>query len=199
MAYFKFFPEIFYDVRGINNNENFDRVTDIFKRVLLKSNSWKKPEDNESDVMEAANGFERYLIRDGDRPETLAHQFYGDSELHWIILYANGGNLLNPYKDWPKTQFDLKKFVEKKYGASKINDPKHYEDADGNEVPQGGTIIIPISEGGDDVGNRAPSSTIVTNFLYEERLNDAKRNIRVLEAQYVDLVVDEVQRLLKGF
>ena len=198
MAYFKFFPEIFYDIRGITNNENFDRVTDIFKRVLLKSNSWKKPEDNEFDVMEAANGFERYLVQDGDRPETLAHQFYGDSELHWIILYANGGDLLNPYKDWPKTQFDLKKFVEKKYGASKVNETKHYEDSDGNIVPEGGSIIIPISEGGNDLANRAGTSTKVTNFLYEERLNDAKRNIRVLEAQYVDLVVEEVQRLLRG-
>ena len=86
MAYFKFFPKILYDVRGVTNQQNFDSITDITKRVLLKSNSWKKTENNVNELLEGTSGFVKHLIQDGDRPETLAYQFYCDSELHWIIL-----------------------------------------------------------------------------------------------------------------
>ena len=169
MAYFKFFPKILYDVRGVTNQQNFDSITDITKRVLLKSNSWKKTENNVNELLEGTSGFVKHLIQDGDRPETLAYQFYGDSELHWIILYANGATLLNPYYDWPMTQFDLKKFVEKKYGASNINAINHYVDSNDNIVEKQGEKITPTSEGGALAG----TSTIVTNFQHEEKINDA--------------------------
>ena len=139
-------------------------------------------------------GFVKHLIQDGDRPETLAYQFYGDSELHWIILYANGATLLNPYYDWPMTQFDLKKFVEKKYGASNINAINHYVDSNDNIVEKQGEKITPTSEGGALAG----TSTIVTNFQHEEKINDAKRPIRILQSEYVNLVINEFEKLLSS-
>ncbi len=194
MAYFKFFPKILYDVRGVTNQQNFDSITDITKRVLLKSNSWKKTENNVNELLEGTSGFVKHLIQDGDRPETLAYQFYGDSELHWIILYANGATLLNPYYDWPMTQFDLKKFVEKKYGASNINAINHYVDSNDNIVEKQGEKITPTSEGGALAG----TSTIVTNFQHEEKINDAKRPIRILQSEYVNLVINEFEKLLSS-
>ena len=194
MAYFKFFPKILYDVRGVTNQQNFDSITDITKRVLLKSNSWKKTENNVNELLEGTSGFVKHLIQDGDRPETLAYQFYGDSELHWIILYANGATLLNPYYDWPMTQFDLKKFVEKKYGASNINAINHYVDSNDNIVEKQGEKITPTSEGGALAG----TSTIVTNFQHEEKINDAKRPIRILQSKYVNLVINEFEKLLSS-
>ena len=194
MAYFKFFPKILYDVRGVTNQQNFDSITDITKRVLLKSNSWKKTENNVNELLEGTSGFVKHLIQDGDRPETLAYQFYGDYELHWIILYANGATLLNPYYDWPMTQFDLKKFVEKKYGASNINAINHYVDSNDNIVEKQGEKITPTSEGGALAG----TSTIVTNFQHEEKINDAKRPIRILQSEYVNLVINEFEKLLSS-
>ena len=194
MAYFKFFPKILYDVRGVTNQQNFDSITDITKRVLLKSNSWKKTENNVNELLEGTSGFVKHLIQDGDRPETIAYQFYGDSELHWIILYANGATLLNPYYDWPMTQFDLKKFVEKKYGASNINAINHYVDSNDNIVEKQGEKITPTSEGGALAG----TSTIVTNFQHEEKINDAKRPIRILQSEYVNLVINEFEKLLSS-
>ena len=194
MAYFKFFPKILYDVRGVTNQQNFDSITDITKRVLLKSNSWKKTENNVNELLEGTSGFVKHLIQDGDRPETLAYQLYGDSELHWIILYANGATLLNPYYDWPMTQFDLKKFVEKKYGASNINAINHYVDSNDNIVEKQGEKITPTSEGGALAG----TSTIVTNFQHEEKINDAKRPIRILQSEYVNLVINEFEKLLSS-
>lgn len=166
MAYFKYFPTIRYDVRGTKNSRSVQLVTDILKRVRKRL-----------DIVNRAY-FEQYFVKDGDTPESLSHQVYGDSTLHWIILYGN--YMTNPYYDWPLTYIDLKKFVIKKYGEANINDTHHYEDADGYEVD-----------------STASGATAITNFLHEETLNDAKRNLTLIRPEYVSNVVKEFKDLLK--
>jgi hypothetical protein len=36
----------------------------------------------------------------------------------------------------------------------------------------------------------------VTNFVYEERLNDSKRTIRIMQREYIDLVINEFKKLM---
>ena len=177
MAYFKYFPKIAYNIRGVENQRQYDRVTNILARVLVKSHGWADIEGSITEPLAGASYFLKHTIIDGERPDILAHQFYGDSELHWLFFYTNGSKLLNPYYDWPLTQYDLKKFVNKKYAD--INAIHHYKDADGYEVD-----------------STAPNATVITNFKYEEVKNDAKRVIRIIQPRYVDLVVDEFKRLM---
>ena len=165
MAYFKYFPTINYDVRGVKNDSNIQYVTDILKRVRKKL-----------DIVNRAY-FEQYFVKNGDTPESLSHQVYGDSTLHWIILYGN--YMTNPYYDWPLTYIDLKKFVIKKYGVANINSTHHYEDADGYEVD-----------------STASGATAVTNFVYEETLNDAKRTINVIKSEYTQEIVSEFKKII---
>ena len=191
MAYFRYYPKIAYDIRGIENDKRDDLVTNILARVLVKCHGWKDVDGSSHEALIAICEFEKHIIVDGENPEILAHQFYGDSELHWIILYANGASMLNPYYDWPMTNYDLNKFVDTKYGSLYRNSPHiwpygsastgaaHYEDADGYEVD-----------------STAPNATVITNFKYEEVKNDAKRVIRIIHPRYVDLVVDEFKRLM---
>ena len=164
MAYFKYFPTITYDVRGKKNQFQIDFITNILVRIRKKLN-----------VTNLAF-FDEYFLQDGDTPESLAHQVYNDSQLHWVILYTN--YMTNPYYDWPLTYFDLKKFVDKKY--SNINAVHHYEDVDGYEVD-----------------STASGATAVTNFIYEETLNDAKRNIKIIKIEYVAQIIDELKLLIK--
>ena len=177
MAYFRYYPTIAYDIRGVEDDSRHDWVTNILARVLVKCHGWSDVDGSSHEALVAACEFEKHIIVDGEKPEILAHKYYGDSELHWIILYANGANFLNPYYDWPMTNFDLEKFVVKKYDD--INATHHYEDADGYEVD-----------------SDAPFATVVTNFKHEEAVNDAKRVIRIIQPRYVDLVVDEFKRLM---
>ena len=163
MAYFTYFPVIAYDVRGTKNNENVQLITDILKRVRKK--------------LEIVNYafFEQHFIMDGETPESLAHQVYDDSTLHWIILYGN--YMTNPYYDWPLTYFDLQKFVTKKY--TDINGVHHYEDADKYEVD-----------------STASGATAITNFVHEETLNDAKRTINIIRPEYVQYIVAEFKKII---
>ena len=167
MAYFRYFNKIGYDVRGVKNNVNIDVITNILERVRLKLN-----------FIQHQAFFAQHFIIDGETPEFLAYKYYGNTELHWIILYSQQAT--NPYYDWPLTYFDLKKFVDKKYGVANINAIHHYEDADGYEVD-----------------STAAGATSVTNFIYEETLNDAKRNLTIIRPEYVSNVVNEFKKLLK--
>ena len=179
MAYFRYFPKIAYDVRGVENEEQHDYVTNLLARVLIKCQGWKDVDDSPQDILVGISGFEQHIIVDGETPEILADRFYSDSELHWIILYGNGAALQNPYYDWPMTNYDLKKFVDKKYGVANINAVHHYEDADKYQVD-----------------STAPIANAITNFKHEETVNDAKRIIRIIQPRYIDLVVDEFKRLM---
>lgn len=167
MAYFKYFNKINYDVRGVKNNVNIDVITNLLQRVRLKLN-----------LIKNQAFFAQHQIIDGETPEFLAYKYYGNTELHWIILYSQQAT--NPYYDWPLTYFDLKKFVNKKYGEANINNTHHYEDADGYEVD-----------------STASGATAITNFIHEETLNDAKRNLTLIRPEYVSNVVNEFKDLLK--
>ncbi len=167
MAYFKYFDTINYDVRGIKNKPTIDSITNILKRVRMKV-----------DFVKYQSFFAMHTIIDGETPEYLAHEYYGDAELHWVVLYAQ--QMTNPYYDWPLRYYDLKKFVTKKYGTANINALHHYEDADKFQVD-----------------SDAAGALAVTNFIYEETLNDAKRNINLVRPEFVPEIVTELKLLLK--
>ncbi|MAH03929.1 hypothetical protein CMI39_04045 [Candidatus Pacearchaeota archaeon] len=167
MAYFKYFDTINYDVRGIKNKPTIDSITNILKRVRMKV-----------DFVKYQSFFAMHTIIDGETPEYLAHEYYGDAELHWVVLYAQ--QMTNPYYDWPLRYYDLKKFVTKKYGTANINALHHYEDADKFQVD-----------------STAAGAIAVTNFIHEETLNDAKRNINLVRPEFVPEIVTELKFLLK--
>ena len=167
MAYFKYFDTIGYDVRGIKNQPIINNITNILKRVRMKV-----------DMVKYQSFFVMHSIVEGETPEYLAYEYYGDAELHWVILYAQ--QMTNPYYDWPLRYYDLKKFVTKKYGVANMNAVHHYEDADGFQVD-----------------STASGATAITNFLHEETLNDAKRSINMIRPEFVPEIVRELKLLLK--
>ena len=173
MAYFSYFNKIGYDLSREDESVKLRSITNVLNRVRKK--------------LEITNAaiFEQYFVNDGDRADTLAYQYYDDSTLHWIIMYAN--YMTNPYYDWPLTYFDLQKYVAKKY--DNINGIHHYEDSDGNVVDAPNTIISPS-------GRTSGPADAITNFVYEERLNDQKRVIDVIRVEYVEQIVNEFKELL---
>ena len=163
MAYFNHFPVIGYDVRGEKNNISIQFITNVLVRIRKK--------------LEVTNNsfFEQYFVIEGDRPDTLAHQIYGDSDLHWIILYAN--YMTNPWYDWPMTYFDLQKYVAKKYDD--VNGIHHYIDEDGYEVD-----------------STTANATAITNFVYEEAKNDESRSINIPKVIYTQQIINELKDIM---
>ena len=101
--------------------QNFQRLVyqfpDDIKRVITDLSIRPKFRDN---VLENANNFEFYNCNDGDTPEIIAYEQYGDSNMHLAILIAN--NVMSIYNDWVKDQAQFKEFLFQKYKTQTDSD-----------------------------------------------------------------------------
>mgnify|MGYP001459322833 FL=1 len=168
MSYFERFPLYAYDIQ---DTQNQTLITDILRRVNLKGN-----------VRVNTLVFDEYNVQDGDQPDIVARKYYGDSELHWIIVTIN--NITSRY-DWPLDQVALSDFVNDKY--SNPDGIHHYE----INATSGDTTKKLI------VASDTDGALPVTNYEHEETLNDNKRRIRLLDRAFVSKFTDEFKDLIR--
>jgi hypothetical protein len=121
--------------------------------------------------------FDEYDIVEGETPEIVADRFYRNPQYHWLILHMN--DILDPRYDWPLTTNNLVKYCEGKY--TNIYATHHYE-----------------NENGDQVNSNYPNATAISNYTYEDRINESKRRIKILKPQYVEAVLREFTNKLEG-
>ena len=117
MAYFEELPNISQPSLLAGSNRIEDRVVvkNIFKRSKLRT-----------DVDQAITAFNYYYVEDNQRPDVLAQELYGDSELDWVILTTN--NITNVRDQWPLSNNDLHTYMLDKYGSEEnIAGVHHYE------------------------------------------------------------------------
>ena len=61
-------------------------MTNLTKRIRLR------------DYFKKNVNFDYYDVKAGETPEYIANEFYGDPELHWVILMTN--NIVDYYTQW---------------------------------------------------------------------------------------------------
>jgi hypothetical protein len=120
--------------------------------------------------------YDPYDILDGETPEMVADKWYGDPELYWIVLLTN--EIIDPNYDWCLSQEDLQSFVEEKYGS----DPAQYMG-----------VHHYVSPDGYIVDSNYPGAASVSNFEYEDQLNESKRTIKILNSTLVNEFINEFQ------
>ena len=169
--YFANFPVIPYDSVG---DYNFKIVTNLLKRVVVRSK-----------VKANTSFYDTYDVKEGETPEILADKLYGDPELHWVILLFN--DITDVYHQWPQNQNQFLACINDKY--SNVDATHHYEISQTS-----GDTTIKIDIGTDNTDY--PTASIVTNYEYEEALQDEKRKIRLLDPAYVDRFVSEYEKLM---
>ena len=172
MSYFSMFPEVIYDSKG---NDNYTLFKNIFRRVKLSSPAQKN-------IME----FDYYDVQDGETPEMIAYKYYGDAELHWVVLVIN--DVTDYYSDWPKSVQTFEQYVKDKYtNPAGIH---HYE----IEQTSGDTTeMIDVGMNTTDY----PSAFPVSNYQYEQKIQDKIRQIRLIQPQYIEDFVEEFEKKLK--
>lgn len=127
--YFQKFPLTFYT---LDDRKSTQLITNFLLRV-----------DFADELSNNYSTIDEYDIKEGETPEILAHKFYNDSNLHWILLHVN--KVLNPNFEWVLSSNKLNKYVQSKYFDS--NGIHHYEDAKGNIV--NGVLRLTV---GDNIG-----------------------------------------------
>ena len=169
--YFANFPIIPYDSVG---NGDFKLVTNLLKRVAVRSKV-------KTNVML----FDTYDVKEGETPEIIADKLYDDPELHWVILLMN--DVTDIYHQWPMNNNQFLSYMNDKYTDQDAT--HHYE------ISQvSGDTTIKINIGSDNTDHSG--ATAITNFEYEEALQDKLRQIRLLDPIYVEPFVAEFEKLM---
>ena len=177
MSYFSKFPSLAYDIKGDNVRK---LLTDILRRVKLRST-----------VKSGGMVFEKYDVKEGEKPEDVAFKWFGDAELHWVILMTN--NVTDRYYDWPLNQVQFAEFLTDKYGDN-VDAVHHYEVTkdSGRTTSNGPSDYSHLVEVNSDTAN----AISISNREYEEREQDKKRQIQLIKKSLVGDFINEFDRLI---
>jgi hypothetical protein len=197
-SYFQRVPDFNYVSRLPDSKiGDYVRVKNLFKKGKLRE-----------DIFQNVAFFEKYKIVGGDRPDNVAFEVYDDSSLDWVILLSN--NILNIQSEWPLPQTDFDRFVLDKYGDynTLYNGIHHYETIEVKNTQ--GVTIVPTGLQVDSsysvsyydfftdlqvtTGNLA---TPITNYEYEEKVDNDKRNIFILKSRYLNIVFDDMEEIMQ--
>ena len=213
-SYFQRVPDLNYVSRLPDAKiGDYIRVKNLFKKGKLRE-----------DIFQNLAFFEKYKIVGDDRPDNVAFEIYKDSSLDWVVLLSN--NVLNIQSEWPLPQTDFDRFVLDKYGDydTLYNGIHHYETEEVKNS-QGITIVpagLEVPEKIKDERQGSPTynqlvpyyvsyydffidqqittgniATPVTNYEYEEKLENDKRNIFILKPRFLNIVFDDMDDIMQ--
>ena len=175
--FFSQFPKILYDINGDGTNKV---LPDIFRRIKIRS----KLKDNYALL-------DKYDVENGESPETVAYKVYGSTEYWYVVCLMN--NIVNRQHDWPLSYQAFEEYVNDKYdnpGAV-----HHYEklQSSGHTVSEGPADYDHYVE----VNADDPDGQSVSNYEYEQRLQDQKRQIQILNPSYLPAFLEEFRKLIR--
>ena len=194
--YFSQLPDFEYVSRLPDSRiSDYIPVKNLFMRGKLRE-----------DIFQDASVFTKYKIKGDDRPDNVAYEVFGDANLDWLVLTCN--NIINVYEEWPMTQFNFENYLLEKYGTyENINATHHFETTEVKNTS--GVVILPAglevdsnysitffdekTEGMTTVNSPV---TEVTNYMYEDRLQEDRRNIFLLKPRFLNIVKDDLEEMM---
>ena len=210
MLYFNTLPKIFTP----DQNGNYILLTNILTRAKLVEKLQNNP-----------MLFYKYAIQDGDTPEIVAEKYYDDPFKYWIILYSN--QIMDPLWGWPLPYEQFLKYIDSKYADDATNagqtpfaytntvvqeyqkitttvdnysettttqntsvDFATYSATNESEttysIPSGSTCTVTISK------------NLLTLFDYEFKLNEDKREIKIMDSKYIGAMEEQFKALMSA-
>ena len=197
--YFRYIPDFDYVSRlsKAQNISDYIRVKNLFKRTRISEQ-----------IFNDLTFFTQYQIITDERPDNVAFKVYGDSNLDWMIMLAN--NIINVQQEWPLEHQSYYNYLIGKYGSdAALQNIHHYETREiknsvgkvivpkGLEVPS--TFNITYFDTGLGVQQTVTTEIVteITNQVYEDRLNDSKRNINIIKPRFIGLIIEEIEKAMK--
>ena len=192
MGYFRELPNLQYQSPYSNRISSASYVTakNIFRRMKIRD-----------DLKNVFSVFNKYEIDDGDRPDTVARDLYGKSNLDWVVLIT--ANIINVRDEWPLSSKELYDFTVSKYGLTEINKVRHYETTEvknKNKViilPKGKIVDkefkIPTPDSANNSESELNPVRGVTYYEYESTENEKKRTIDVLRSEYLQQFLNDIR------
>ena len=192
-SYFKQLPNL--DYPSLRNDRtsayDYEIVKNLFKRAVLRD-----------DIYGSLVNFEKYSVKDDERPDQIAYDFYNDSNLDWVILTTN--NIVHVRDEWPMGSRDFLTYINAKYSAQELTNIHHYEtkvirDASNNLIQPAGVYVDSdhsITYVDNDVTKTKSEITSVTFLEHETNENDKKRNINILRRELLDTFFRDINNIM---
>ena len=218
MGYFRELPNIRYQsfLNHKKSTKDFVEIKNIFRRTKLF--------DYLSDNVSL---FNKYIIEDGDRPDTIAESLYNNAEFDYIVVLVAG--ITNITHQWPLQDFQMYDFALAKYGSEENRGAVHHYETyeikdsenrlilppnlivdssfkiDGSALRFGTNRFTLISQAGNTQLDDKNEYTVatdniarpVTNYEYETIKNDESRKIDVLRNSYLTTFVDDFKEVIR--
>jgi len=193
MSYFRELPDVEYQSPFATriSSSSYVKAKNIFRRMKIRD-----------DLQNIFTVFDKYEIREGARPDTIAEEFYGKSDLDWVVLLS--ANIINVRDQWPLSSKDLYEYTVSKYGLENINRVHHYEtkeikNSDGNTVLPKGLVVdedysIRFRTGETYIERSGPDIiSTISNYVYETRENQKKETIYLLKPSYLQQFLNDMR------
>ena len=185
--YFKNLPRVNYDIFGTEPN-NYRSVTNIMKRIKFKPK-----------VLEDISDYYPYYVQEGERPDIISFQKYGSVAYAYLIMLIN--DIYDPNFDRPLSSQQFEQYIRNKYGTveSAMGTTKFYYQIIRAEVPRTGIaeripevkfIVDETTYNALDTEDR----TTQTVYEWEDELNDNKRNIKLINSDFIQDIDYQVKR-----
>ena len=192
-SYFKQLPNL--DYPSLRNDRtsayDYEIVKNLFKRAVMRD-----------DVYGSLVNFEKYSVKDDERPDQVAYDFYNDSNLDWVILTTN--NIVHVRDEWPMGSQDFLTYLNAKYTDAELTNIHHYEtkvirDAANNLIQPAGIYVdsdhsITYVDRG--VTTTKSEITSVTFLENETNMNDKKRNINIMKRELLDTFFRDINNIM---
>ena len=191
MSYFRELPNLEYQsfLSSSKGSDEYLLVKNVFRRVKLRD-----------DLQNVFTIFNKYQIQEGARPDTVAEELYGSSQYDWVVLI--GANIINVRNEWPLSDRDIYRYSEQLYGND-LNDVHHYETIEVKDSR--GRLILPAGKIVDSTFTipdpNIPVQTLnpvigISNYEYEVRKNNKKRDIYVLKPAYLQQIINDTRKAM---
>ncbi len=218
MAYFRHLPNIAYQspLSHKNRSDDYVVIKNIFRRTKLFDF-----------LSRNVSVFQKFVIGDGARPDTVAEDLYGDSSLDFVVILTAG--ITNINHQWPIQDHQVYDFALEKYGSeAEMTSIHHYETLE--IVDDKGRLILPpklivdVDFKISGTINKYPSTRYtlksltgnrqlddkdefsvltdniaspITNLEYEYIENEKRREIDVLRNSYVNMFVEDMKDVVR--
>lgn len=184
MWFFSNYPKVKYITFG----DNIIESTDLTKRFKFIEK-----------ILKNKYILFNYFIKEGERPDIIAHKYYDDSKLDWIILLTN--KIIDPYFDWPLSNEEFDNFIAEKYESivwAKQNWAKYYKifqaketTYDGFQIPE--KLLEIDSTAWQNLS--AYERKRISYYDYEKEINQKKKIIKLIEKSFVPQIIKEAEKI----
>jgi len=126
-----------------------------------------------------------YQIKDGELPHQISNRLYGSVEYWWTILLMN--DIYDFDNQWPRSDQQLSEYIALKYPNNVPTDVHHYVNPNGL-VADLLSLRIQLGLTDNNAVIDQAGLEIITIQDFEYGLNESKRNISLIDPDYISSV-----------